>query len=102
MDIGDLAHAMLEGHWRYDADLADRDTLVKLAQGVGVDPEPLLAAALSDEVEAIYKANTREAIDRSVFGSPTYFVNGDMFYGQDHLELVERALKQPFMGDWPL
>ena len=102
MDIGDLAHAMLEGHWRYDADLADRDTLVRLALGVGVGPEPLLAAALSDEVEAIYKANTREAIDRSVFGSPTYFVNGDMFYGQDHLELVERALKQPFMGDWPL
>ncbi|MAR04174.1 MAG: disulfide bond formation protein DsbA, partial [Planktomarina sp.] len=31
-----------------------------------------------------------------VFGSPTYVVNGDMFYGQDNLPLVERAIQQPF------
>ena len=31
----------------------------------------------------------------------TYFVDGDMFYGQDHLELVERACSQPYKGDWP-
>ena len=42
-----------------------------------------------------------QAIDRSVFGSPTYFVDGDMFYGQDHLEMVERALERPFAGAWP-
>lgn len=65
-----------------------------LATGVGLDPEPLLAAALSDEVQAIYEANTVEAIERSVFGSPAYFVDGDMFYGQDRLEMVERALRQ--------
>ena len=101
-DIADLAHAMLESHWLRDSDLADRDTLAELAKGVGLDPEPLLAAAMSDEIQALYRANTQEAIDRSVFGSPTYFVDGDMFYGQDHLEMVERALKQPFKGTWPI
>ena len=101
-DIAELAHAMMESHWRDDTDLADRETLATLATGVGLDPEPLLEAALSDPVQAIYKANTQEAIDRSVFGSPTYFVDGDMFYGQDHLELVERALQKPFAGDWPI
>ena len=40
---------------------------------------------------------TEEAIERSVFGSPTYFVDGDMFYGQDRLELVERAIGKPYM-----
>jgi len=44
----------------------------------------------------IYAANTQKAIEMSVFGSPTYVVDGDMFYGQDHLEMVERALIQPF------
>tara|TARA_B100000586_G_C19954093_1_gene360881 strand:- start:130 stop:285 length:156 start_codon:yes stop_codon:yes gene_type:complete len=44
----------------------------------------------------IYAENTKEAIDRSVFESPTYFVDGDMFYGQDHLELAERALVKHF------
>jgi 2-hydroxychromene-2-carboxylate isomerase len=52
-------------------------------------------------VQATYETNTEEAIRRSVFGSPTYFVDGDMFYGQDHLAQVERALRQPYAGDWP-
>jgi hypothetical protein len=30
-----------------------------------------------------------------------YFVDGDMFYGQDHLELVDRACMQAFAGQWP-
>ena len=95
-NIDQLAHVMLESHWRDDSDLADRDTLVALARQVEMDPEPLLDAALSEEVQAIYEANTVEAIERSVFGSPAYFVDGDMFYGQDRLEMVERALRQPY------
>jgi 2-hydroxychromene-2-carboxylate isomerase len=100
-NMDQLAHRMLEAHWRDDADLADRETLIRLANDVDLDPGPLLDAALSPQVAAIYLANTEEAIARSVFGSPTYFVDGDMFYGQDHLEFVERALAQPFQGVWP-
>tara|TARA_R110002167_G_scaffold188572_1_gene390588 strand:- start:360 stop:995 length:636 start_codon:yes stop_codon:yes gene_type:complete len=101
LNIDRLAHAMLEQHWRHDADLADAPTLTRIAAGVDIDAAPLLAAAGSDEVRAIYLANTEEAIARSVFGSPTYFVDGDMFYGQDRLDMVERALRQPFAGTWP-
>ena len=100
-NVDRLAHAMLEAHWRDDADLADRATLAGLGRGVDLDPEPLLDAALSAEIQAIHEANTVEAIERSVFGSPTYFVDGDMFYGQDRLEVVERALRQPYAGTWP-
>jgi 2-hydroxychromene-2-carboxylate isomerase len=100
-NVDRLAHAMLEAHWRDDADLADRDTLAALARTVGLAPEPLLDAALGPEALATLDANTEEAIARSVFGSPTYFVDGDMFYGQDRLELVERALRQPYQGVWP-
>ena len=96
-----LAHGMLEAHWRDDADLADRDTLARIGDRLGLDPAPLLDAALTPEVQAAYAQNTSEAIERSVFGSPTYFVDGDMFYGQDHLEMVERALQHPFAGTWP-
>jgi 2-hydroxychromene-2-carboxylate isomerase len=101
IEIDDLAHAMLEAHWRDDADLADRDTLAAIGRGAGVDPLPLLDLALSPEVKTIYQANTDEAIRRSVFGSPTYFVDGDMFYGQDRLDMVERALRKPYAGVWP-
>jgi 2-hydroxychromene-2-carboxylate isomerase len=100
INIDALAHAMLEQHWRDDADLADRATLAKIARDVGLNPEPLLAAAATHEVQRQYHANTDEAIRRSVFGSPTYFVDGDMFYGQDRLELVERALAKPYARSW--
>ena len=101
INVDQLAHCMLEGHWRDDADLADSETLAQLGKAGGVDHDPLLEAALSPEVRAVYASNTEEAMGRSVFGSPTYFVDGDMFYGQDHLEMVERALERPFAGTWP-
>jgi 2-hydroxychromene-2-carboxylate isomerase len=100
-DVGALAHAMLQAHWRDDADLADRDTLAGIVRRVRLDPGPILDAALEPRIRAIYDANTAEAIRRSVFGSPAYFVDGDMFYGQDHLEMVERALRRPFATGWP-
>ena len=101
LEIDGLAHHLLEAHWRDDADLADHETLAQLGEKAGLDAGALLDAALSSEVQTVYGENTEEAIRRSVFGSPTYFLDGDMFYGQDHLELLERALARPFAGTWP-
>lgn len=96
-----LADAMLTAHWVEDADLSDRETLAGLARKVGQDAEALFEAAASDAVRKTYDDNTEEAVRRSVFGSPTYFVDGDMFYGQDNLELVERACRHAYKGAWP-
>jgi 2-hydroxychromene-2-carboxylate isomerase len=101
INIDELAHAMLEQHWRDDVDLADTETLKSIARSVDIEPEPLLAISDSAEVRAIYEANTKEAIERSIFGSPTYGVDGDLFYGQDRLEMVERALSKPFTTRLP-
>ena len=95
-NVDTLSLAILQAHWKDDADIADPDTLAEIAHSVGIDGAPLLRAAFSDDVQAIHAANTKEAIERNVFGSPTYFVDGDMFYGQDHLELIEHTLTHPF------
>lgn len=95
-DTDALAHAFLVGHWRDDADLANADTLARLVQQAGGNAQALLAAADSQAVAERYEANTQEAIRRQIYGSPTYFVDGDMFYGQDHLDLVERACRRAF------
>ena len=100
-DIGPLAHAILEAHWCDDADLASAETLAALTEKIVIAAAPLLAAALTPEIRALYAKNTEEAIQRSVFGSPTYFIDCDMFYGQDRLEMIERALQQPFSGKLP-
>jgi 2-hydroxychromene-2-carboxylate isomerase len=101
-NVDGLAHAMLQAHWRDDADLADRDTLTKLGETLDLDAALLLTEADGASARGQYEANTTEAIERSVFGSPTYFVDGDMFYGQDRLELVDRALSKPYAGNWPI
>jgi 2-hydroxychromene-2-carboxylate isomerase len=98
-DVDGLSFDILQAHWRDDADIADTATLVELAKKRGMDGENLIAAAMSEGVQAIHAANTAEAIERNVFGSPTYFVDGDMFYGQDHLDMVERAMQTPFVPE---
>jgi 2-hydroxychromene-2-carboxylate isomerase len=100
INIDNVAHAMLKAHWAQDVDLSDPSALRAIGLIVGLDFDPLLEAALSTQVQHHYQANTEEAIRRSVLGSPTYFVDGDMFYGQDRLEMVERALKIPFSRAW--
>jgi 2-hydroxychromene-2-carboxylate isomerase len=100
-DIDQLAHALLQAHWRDHANLANPQTLAELGDAVRLDGRALVDAAHAADVQAQYQANTEEAIRRSVFGSPTYFVDGDMFYGQDHLEVVDRACVQAFAGQWP-
>lgn len=99
--IDALAHRMLEAHWAEGADLADADVLVGIAGDVEMDGHRWLEAAASAEAVAEYAANTDEAIARNVPGSPAYFVDGDMFYGQDRLELVARAMEKPFRDTWP-
>jgi 2-hydroxychromene-2-carboxylate isomerase len=97
----DLAQAIMRSHWQEHADLSVAAHLLGVCEGLDLDGPALLATAQSTDVADDLRKNTDEAIERSVFGSPTYFVDGDMFYGQDRLELVERALNQPFRNDWP-
>ena len=71
-----------------------------MIEEVGMDAGALMNTAKSAETAAELAANTADAIERSVFGSPTYVVDGDMFYGQDRLEMVERAIEKPFARVW--
>ncbi len=87
-----LAGAMLRAVWSEERNLADLDTLAALAQGAGLDAGALQDAARSDAVGAAYARNTAEAIELQVFGAPTYVYEGELFWGQDRLDFLERAL----------
>lgn len=96
-----MAHRLMEAHWRDDVDLSDLTALKTIARELGLNPEAHLEMATSGEIQEKLKANTEWAVSRALFGSPTYIVDGDPFYGQDHLQLVERALERPFKpSDW--
>ena len=58
----------------------------------GFDGAAMLALASLQEVKDLLKAQTQAAVDRGIFGAPTFFVGDEMFWGQDRLEFVRDAL----------
>jgi 2-hydroxychromene-2-carboxylate isomerase len=87
-----LAGAMLLACWAEEKNLADNETLVALAQSAGFDGHALLDAAGGAAASDSFTALTSEAIDLQVFGAPTYAYKGELFWGQDRLDFLARAL----------
>eukprot|EP00752_Nemacystus_decipiens_P019186 g17242.t1 len=92
-DVDALAQAILTAHWVRDADLSREEQLASITESTGLSWQKLHSLAQSDEIKMQHRAHQDEAIMRSVFGSPTYFLDGEMFYGQDRLEMLELAIK---------
>jgi 2-hydroxychromene-2-carboxylate isomerase len=59
---------------------------------VGLDPAELMNSIGEQTVKDQLIANTEEAVNRGVFGAPTFFVGDQMFFGQDRLDFVTEAL----------
>jgi len=91
-DCGGLSNAILRAVWAEERNIADADTLLAIAAENGMDGKALLEAAESEPVRAAYEANTKAAIELGVFGAPTYVLDGDLFWGQDRLDFLDRAL----------
>ena len=69
-----------------------RDELIAIATAEGFDGEVLWERSRSDAIAESYANNTRQSIDRNVFGMPFYIVDGQPYWGQDRLELIEYQL----------
>src|SRR6185295_13808650 len=82
-----------EGVWVKDEDLSQDATLIALLDECGHDGKAVLAAAKSDAIGAIYTGYAAQAVAANVIGSPCYVRDGEVFWGQDRLALLESALK---------
>lgn len=86
-----LCAAVFAAVWVQERDIADADVLARLLDECG------LAAQRADQarepqVQGLYEDYTRAAIAAQVFGAPSYVIDGEIFWGQDRLDFVERAL----------
>jgi 2-hydroxychromene-2-carboxylate isomerase len=87
---GAFRERTFRAYWGEDRDIADEAVLAELA---GEDPSALAARIQSPEIKKELVDATQSAIDRGVFGAPTWIVDGrELFWGQDRIALVERAL----------
>ena len=83
--------------WAHEQDIASQEVLATLLAQTGLDAARLKQSQ-HPGVQQVYEANTRQAIDAGVFGAPTYVVEGEIFWGQDRLDFVERALSASKKG----
>jgi 2-hydroxychromene-2-carboxylate isomerase len=81
------------GVWEDQLNLADPATLVKMADDSGLPGQQLVERSGADAVSAIYEQNRQDALVADVFGSPAYVLDGEVFWGQDRIELLADALK---------
>lgn len=85
-----LAYAAV---WEKEENLADAAVLARLADAAGLPGKQLVERSPSAEITAIYEQNQKDAQAGDVFGSPAYVLNGEVFWGQDRIELLGDALK---------
>ncbi|GJM13579.1 MAG: 2-hydroxychromene-2-carboxylate isomerase [Pseudohongiella sp.] len=85
-----LAGACLRACWLEERDISDRDTLLEIAAENQLDGNDLLARE-DEALETIAQDSTR-AVELGVFGAPSYRLGEDLFWGQDRLDFLARAL----------
>jgi 2-hydroxychromene-2-carboxylate isomerase len=78
--------------WERGANMADPAVIAAELGAGGLDAQAILAATQDAEVKATLMANTQDAFERGAFGSPTFFVNREIYFGKDRLRDVEEAL----------
>lgn len=81
--------------WERDENFAEPAVLAAACQRAGLDAGQLAGVATAAELDAMHEALTQEALSRGVFGAPSYVLpSGEIFWGQDRLEFLDRALAQ--------
>ena len=87
-----LAHRVLKALWEEEKDPADPATLAALIGDVGLDAGTVMTLGAEPRWLERRAADTKAALDRGVFGAPTYVIEDDIFWGQDRLDFVARRL----------
>ena len=75
--------------WREPKKMDDPEIAMAALNASGLDAAKLFARAQEPEVKAKLVANTQDAVERGAFGSPTFFVGDEMFYGKEQLREIE-------------
>ena len=87
----DITGAILAAVWAQERNIADPALLAQLLSEQGL-PAQAMEKSHSQEVQERYEQYTQEAIAAGVFGAPSYVVDGEIFWGQDRLDFLERRL----------
>lgn len=91
-DAGKLSDALLKAVWEEEKNISDEETLIAVADSVGLEGANLLEQARDEQWSSLYASTTKSALETGVVGSPTYEVGEELFWGQDRLDFLEHVL----------
>ncbi len=94
LDAMRLSHAILRAIWAEERNVALPETRKVIADENGMDGAALITLETSDAVTGEYRQNTDEVETLGIFGAPTYVFRDELFWGQDRLDFLDRALAQ--------
>ncbi|CDM25850.1 2-hydroxychromene-2-carboxylate isomerase [Castellaniella defragrans 65Phen] len=90
--VAQLHKEILAAQWCHEQDIAQADVLLGVAARLGLPGPAMMQRAAQPEAERQYRRYTDEAVSAGVFGSPSYVLAGEVFWGQDRLDFLDRAL----------
>ncbi|OGA23577.1 MAG: hypothetical protein A3H34_04785 [Betaproteobacteria bacterium RIFCSPLOWO2_02_FULL_67_19] len=93
LKASDLAARVLHAYWTQAAEIDQLSVLAPLAQSAGIDPDRLLCPAALAAGRQRLKAETDAAIQRGVFGSPTFVVGDELIWGADRIWMLDHFLE---------
>ncbi|MBF0659289.1 2-hydroxychromene-2-carboxylate isomerase [Psychrobacter sp. NG25] len=85
--------AIFNALWAEKLNMESSEVVAEALVRAGIDATDFMTRISDIEIKERLKATTEEAVSRGVFGAPSFFVNDEMFFGQDRLNFVEDALK---------
>ena len=88
----DYLDTVFSAIWVDEQNMGQPEVVASVLAKAGFDAQALLVRCGEDTVKEKLKANTEEAVVRGAFGAPTIYVDGEMFFGQDRLSMIEKAL----------
>lgn len=91
-DPAEFAYAVGRAVWAQDRQIANEAVLGELLEATGQNAAKVLETAASDAVAGIRQANTDAAVAADAIGAPSYVYRGEVFWGQDRLELLDRMI----------
>ena len=90
--IYDYALSIFKAYWTDGKDISQDNVISKISEDLNLDSNVFLNFINQETTKNALKENTQELIDRGGFGSPTYFFNDSMFFGNDRIQLLEEQL----------
>ena len=90
--LAPYVEAVYAAMWEQQRNMADEAQIIEVLTAAGLDAAALLQKSQEPEIKAALLANTEQAHGRGAFGSPTFFVDGEIYFGKDRLRDVEEAI----------